>query len=248
MLSKRLLGVLLIGLVVPLGLAGGVLLSIGPPARLASVLRPAAAAAPSFFEIKVFRVSPAEDFALFHLSTLPVADLEANPENGVKGNGKWVFGDRNAYHSAHFFFQHEDPGGHPFVNGFRIQVQVYSNLPDGAVRINDRNGVEINLGSPYPYEKATIPVDYSRPGAVFDFYHVRNGESAGGCRNCSLLARFVLPPVSPTNPKVKWYYQLGGLAVAVHDTYGPIARVIVSGVLGPTLPQPAYFFREESTP
>lgn len=213
-------------------------------------ISPAAPVAPTTFDVTMAETASGEVFFRFRLSTLPVPDLEPRPD-GSKGSGKWVFGDRIAYDTAYWFFAHEDPGAHPFLNGIRIMVQQYNaGPPPGKVfLINDRNGVEINLRRPYPYEKATIPLDYSRPGATVHLYHHRpNFESASGCRNCQLLATFVIPPVDPANPKVKWYYQLGGLVVAVHDTYGPIARIIISGVLGLDPFLPMYFYEVEGSP
>lgn len=165
----------------------------------------------------------------FDLSRVPIPDLEARPD-GAKGSGKWCDGDRIGYALAYFFFCHEDPGSHPFLNGVRIQLTQYPG--SASYLINDKNMAElVNGTAPYRYEQAAIPIDYSYPGASFDLLHCRAGfNGALGGKNRQLLARFIIPPVSPVNSKVKAYYQLGGAVVFIHDTLGSLARLQIASV------------------
>lgn len=194
-------------------------------------------------EVPAYRGTPGAFVFRLNFSTAVTRDLEPRPADGVFGTGKWRGGDRTNYDTAWLFFDHEDPGQHPFVTGFRIVVQSY-HPPGFSTRINDSGIAECSdsgclASAPYPYESgAVLPVDRSRPGATFEFRHARPNKGQ------QLLVRYVVPPVSPTNAKVRWYYQLGGTVVAEHDDDvngdgrkpDQLARIIMSAM------HPAYFF------
>lgn len=177
-------------------------------------------------------ILPDNSGSLFRLTFPTVATLDVEPRpDGVRGRGRWVAGSRPEYDTAIVFWEHEDPNQHPFVTGIRIVVQSYHG-PDIGVRINDRGLPETPTARPYPYEPGSVtPVDCSRPGATFEFIHIRPDKVR------QVLARFVVPAVSPENPKVRWCYQLGGFVVAEHDDVGPVARIIMSGM------HPSYTYR-----
>lgn len=166
-------------------------------------------------------------------------DLAPRWDDCVFGSGHYVGGDRIGYHTAYCFYAHQDPGHHAHLSTIRFMVQGYGPL-ERKVQINDRGMPELGEAGggavqgkpPYPYEKGvTVAVDERRPGGVIDIYHNRVTEYD------QLIARYEIPAVSRENPKVRWYYQLGGLFVAVHDEHGPVARVIVASM------HPAYAYR-----
>lgn len=180
----------------------------------------------------------------FKFSRIDAVDLAPRWDDCVYGSGYWEDGDRIAYHTGYAFFAHQDPDHHDYLNVIRFMVQAYGSVP---IQVNDRYMSE-RLGQPsnpedpenstwqglppYPYEQdATVAYDTTRPGGVIEVIHNRTTQYD------QRLYHFEVPAVSETNPKVKFYYQLGGLFVVVHDDLGPIARIIVTSL------NPNYAFR-----
>lgn len=177
-----------------------------------------------------------EKLANFTFSLVAQADLTPRTD-GVRGSGKWIGGFRNGYESAFAIWQHEDPGAHPFVDAMRVQFQVFAAHPLLIpFRILDRGMPElcgsVTCAMPYPYETpAQIgSQDFSFPGATVEFYHHRPMEPDKVDR-VQLLARFVVPAVSPLNSKVKWYYQGGGTVIATYN--GVVALKLIFSAMDP---------------
>lgn len=227
---------------VVLGSAGGSFFSHSP-ARPAIVMAAENNPALGYFEISQLVIATGERLLSFRLSTVVTPDEEARPD-GQRGSHRHTFGDRNAYHTAHWFLLHADPGAHDYIEGIRVSIQVMI----GGLQTNDRNGKEPDLRSPYTYEKGfpIPPILYDFPGAIFALNHHRpNFTSAGGCRNCSRIATLDLAAIDTVkNPKVKWFYQGSGIVIGVHDSLGPFVRIIISGALQSILPWAAYFYQE----
>ncbi len=188
------------------------------------------------------------------LSRDPVQDLPITQEQidrwGFnRGFTRWADGDRISYHTVYAFLQHQDPGHHDFVNALRFQWQDYG----GTNRLLDQGMAELGEGSdlggtfpgfpkqglsPYPYERVTpAPLDRRFPGAVVEFFHLRNQTN-------QLFQRFVIPVIDPATavgaPKTRWFYLLNSLVVAVNDELGIIAKVIITAV------HPAYTLRYQN--
>lgn len=197
-------------------------------------------------EFKIFGKDIKGDGAIlfsFPFPKAPFPDLEGRPTDGVKGMCRWVPGDRIRYDTAYWFLGHEDPGHHAELDGFRIAFQGYGysfQLNDeGMPELGEDGGGTAQGLPPYPYEAdaAPIAVDKTRPAGdagagTLEFFHQRGFEPElkHKGKGRQLLARWTIPAVSKENAKVKWYYQLGGLWVAVHDTHGVFCRVIVTAM------------------
>lgn len=176
------------------------------------------------------------------LQDLPVSQRDIDDYGFNRGFSRWSDGDRISYHTAYAFWQHQDPGFHDFINALRFHWQEHGQpVPVGRIidqgmsenpfdpnATTERQGLAI-----YPYERVAIPlnlVDFSRPGGIVEVIHQRR-------RNNQVLQTIVIPEVSPQNPRVRWYYQLGGKFLAVHETYGVISSIIIAAMF------PAYTFR-----
>lgn len=199
-----------------------------------------------YFDIVMTKVSNKEVIFTFRMSTVPTDDLEPRPD-GLKGKGNYMFWIRGDYTTAIFAFQHEDQPNHGLVDVVRFAIQQFSDVP--GFQINDRNGKTPAIARrPYPYEPkpTNALIDFTRPDPVISLYHHRAGfVSQSGCRNCQLLAQLRWSTVDRTkNAKVRFYYQGAdsGAFIVYHDDYGPIAKIIVSGVLQLQPPYLAYFF------
>lgn len=159
----------------------------------------------------------------FRMSKTDLWDLNPRWDDCVFGSGHYAGGDRVGYHTAYFFYAHQDPDKHDYLDAIRFVVQIYGASP----RLNDKHMPELPVQGlpPYPYERgATVAVDKSIPGGVVELWHNRTTQYD------QMLAEFIVPAVSEQNPKVRWYYQLGGLFVAVHDDHGPVSRLIVTSM------------------
>ena len=210
---------------------------------------PILAQVPPYFEIvgmnpNVPDGTPGKLWFSFRFSRLATPDIEPRPD-GQRGSGQWTDWpadpaahgcDRIGYDTAYCFWEHQDPGVHNFVVAIRFFVQRYGNA--FTVQINDRYmredpfraGRETGGVPPYPYEVVpAVSVDHIRPGGIVEFIHQRE-------KGRQVLATLDVPAISPTNSRVRWYYQLGGLFVAELDGV-PLARVIISAT------HPAYTYR-----
>jgi hypothetical protein len=196
---------------------------------------------------------------------LPVSDKFRDLYGHNRGNSRfwdqYVDGapvpwsaDRIAYHTVWSYWQHEDPGHHPFTNAIRFHWQVLGAGRGG--RIIDSGMVENPFGrtdvdetqglAPYPYETGPYPierVDRSLAGPhIVELIHMRNRASG----SYQLLHRFVLPHVSQSSGQAaptRWYYQGSGTWIGVSDEFGqPVTRLIL------TANHPAYTFRVQGVP
>lgn len=161
----------------------------------------------------------------FTMHALPRPDLTGRPDDGVVGENRFFEGDRIAYHTAYAKWQHHDPDHHDFVDAVRFVLQNVGS----PCQVNDKYMPELpQQGStPYPYEKErVVPTERSHPGGTVEIFHQRFGP--GGLSKFQLLDRIVIPAVSEVNPKLKWFYQYGGIFVAEHDELGIVARMIVA--------------------
>lgn len=155
-----------------------------------------------------------------------------NNPPGAKG------ADRIKYHTIYFFWQHQDPGFHDYLDALRFFYQNYGAgggaLIDSGMTENPFGTVGESQGfAPYPYEPGqNVPVDHSHPcPCTIEVYHQRNVKFA------QLLQRIVVPSPDPVNSGTTVYYQLGGLFVIENATQGVVARIIVTAM------HPAYTFR-----
>ena len=157
-----------------------------------------------------------------------------------------LFGaDREGYKGALWYWQHVDPGLHKYVHALRFEVRNHF-IAEHAL-INDQGMKEDPLNSntgetqgklPYPYDRRPpSAVDKRHPGAVIEVMHFRRGST--GTPERQLLQRFTIPAV---DGQTRWWYQGRGRLIAVHNTLGPCAKLIISGI------HPAYSFRDQRTP
>jgi hypothetical protein len=191
------------------------------------------------------------------MSPISVPDLPIQPQyvkNGHQvGAGRWAnrsgLNDRIGYHTTVPFWEHEDPGHHPFVPVLRFMFQAYGARNVGMI---DTRMIEDPFGDgsgnqgfpPYPYElEKPLPVDRSRSGAVVEVFHQR-------LQIHQLLQRITIPEMDPAQPKTQWYYQLNGLVVAVNEEFvteenpdGAIAKLIISTMHGAGGTTPAYKYQ-----